>query len=69
MSLISIFESLLSFSFVFKASPNINANASKAGGSSSLRVSHGGSCVGFPLPLHTKSFSVPLPPPSCLPQH
>ena len=34
MSLISIFESYLSFSFVFQASPNIHANESKAGGSS-----------------------------------
>ena len=38
----------LSFSFIFKASPNIHANDSKAGGSSSLRVSHRGSCVEFP---------------------
>ena len=41
-----IFESYLSFSFVFKASPNIHANESKAGGSLALRVSHGESCVG-----------------------
>ena len=45
----------------FKVSLSINANESKTGGSSSLRVSHRGRCVGYPL--HTKSFSVPLPPP------
>ena len=47
MSLISMFEAC-NFLIRFKASPNIHANDSKAGGSSSLRVSHRGSCVGSP---------------------
>ena len=42
------FLSHITFSFVFKASPNIHANDSKAGGSSSLRISHRGSCVESP---------------------
>ena len=55
-SLISIFASKLSFSFVFKASLSIHANESKAGDvhrlSGYLRES--------PPPILTKSF--PLPP-------
>ena len=38
------------FHSFFKASPSIHANESKAGDSSSLKVSHRGSCVGFPPP-------------------
>ena len=48
-------------SFVFKASPNIHANESKAGGSSSLRVSHRVSCEGV-LVFSLHGFTPPPPP-------
>ena len=67
MSLISIFESYLSFSF--KASPNIHANESKAGEVHRLSGYLMERAVWGAPPFHAKSFSVPLPPPSCLPRY
>ena len=56
------FLSHITFFFIrFKASPNIHANESKAGGSSSLRVSHRGSCGGAPSTKNIFLFLFLLP--------
>ena len=52
---LNFLSNIIFFFIRFKASPNIHANDSKAGCSSSLRVSHRGSRVA-------------VPPPHCLPQ-